>query len=156
MYSIDTNILINIYNVHYPPSVFPALWEHVNDAYKSSFFVSSEMVKVELENGNDELAEWVKQNKDFFTDVDEEIQDIVIDINSKLVPPLVDKDNQKSVADPFVIALAIQKSLTVVSSEKFQVLNPSQKLQKIPNACQTLGVRCITLPELLKETGWKF
>lgn len=62
--------------------------------------------------------------------------------------------NTKSVmsgsADPFVIALAQERGLTVVTAEKSKPTKP-----RIPDVCKALGVPCITLVELFRRESWR-
>lgn len=53
-------------------------------------------------------------------------------------------------ADPFVIALAQARELTVVTSEKSKPSKP-----RIPDVCKVLGVPCITLVEMFRKEGWR-
>jgi hypothetical protein len=62
--------------------------------------------------------------------------------------------NVKSVmsgsADPFVIALAQERKLTVVMAEKSKPTKP-----KIPDVCRALDIPCITLVEMFRREGWR-
>jgi len=55
-------------------------------------------------------------------------------------------------ADPFVIATARVKGLTVVTEEKGGTTNKP----KIPSECQALGVSCVNVLSFLRDQGWSF
>ena len=63
------------------------------------------------------------------------------------------QDGKRSGGDPFVIALAMVKSGTVVTEEK-----PTGNIAKprIPDVCDALGVHCLTLMEYIEAQGWTF
>lgn len=55
-------------------------------------------------------------------------------------------------ADPFVIALAQEHGLTVVTSEN----QGSDDHPKIPRVCSWLTVPCVNGVELFRAEGWTF
>lgn len=58
------------------------------------------------------------------------------------------------IADPWLIAIALKEKVTIVTNEvknvNLNTKNPSKSV-KIPDICQQLGVRCITMNEFFKE-----
>lgn len=68
-------------------------------------------------------------------------------------PQLVNPRRSRSVADPFVIALAQVQGLTVVTAER---ASGSPQKPRIPDVCAGLGVKCIPLLGMFKELGWQF
>ena len=60
---------------------------------------------------------------------------------------------KRSGGDPFVIALAMVKSGTVVTEEK-----PTGNIAKprIPDVCDALGVHCLTPKEYIEAQGRTF
>ena len=65
---------------------------------------------------------------------------------------LVDERTGKSMADPFVIAVARVHSLTVVTGESGGTANRP----KIPNVCEHYGIRCINVVTMLRELNFQF
>jgi len=98
------------------------------------------------------LSDWAKKNKKMFkqlslkTEIDE-----ATDIINKY-PQLINPDNPQKTADPFIIAFAKCRELTVITSESFDLLGKP----KIPLVCRHKGVRCINNLALIKEQGWIF
>jgi hypothetical protein len=57
------------------------------------------------------------------------------------------------VADPFVIGLAIANKSAVVTEE---TLSGNLMKPRIPDVCNSLGVRCTNLAGFLREQAWQF
>ena len=71
----------------------------------------------------------------------------------------VDKDKPIPDADPFVIALAISKNLTVVTMERLKNIHESNKNARpnIPNVCEHFSVPFINkIPDFLRALSWSF
>ena len=66
---------------------------------------------------------------------------------------LVDSERDRSIADPFVIAVARVRACCVVTGEKSSG-NP--KRPKIPNVCDHFKVRYINLLQFMREQKWQF
>lgn len=150
IYSLDTSALLDARVRYYPPDVFPKLWDKFEDIIEGGTIRASELVKKELERKDDEVLKWAK-SMDLFLDVDEEIQ-IEVSKILKQFPRLVAEGGQRSMGDPFVIALAKVKKCTVVTSEDIG----TEKSPRIPYVCQELRVNCISILDLIRKEGWSF
>ncbi len=106
----------------------------------------------ELKRQDDDVFQWAGEQSELFVQLDEEIQLVVQSILRRF-PKLVDTRKSRSGADPFVIALAISNEATVVSNER---RNNSPDRPHIPDVCEAMGIRCITILELIREQGWVF
>lgn len=138
---------------YYPPDVFPSLWERIESLIAEGSIISSEEVYTEIQKKDDGVYHWIKERKsDLLTPISETIQQLVIEILDDH-PRLVDDSKNRSIADPFVIATAIETHCLVVTGER-----PSGNLEKprIPDVCKTLGVRCISFLEMIRRVGVKF
>ena len=115
-----------------------------------NIFVIDEVVR-ELERKDDGIFKWVKAHESMIVAIDEGVQRRLAGIMSKH-GRLVDSRKNRSGCDPWVIALAQERGLTVVTAEK-----PSRSLErpKIPDVCQDLGVPCIEIIDLFRQQGWK-
>lgn len=156
-YCIDTNALIDLWRRKYAPDVFPSLWEEIERLISQGKLVAPREVLRELEKQDDELLKWAKAHKGMFKDLDNDQLAQVRNI-LKEFPRLVDENKETPDADPFVIALAMSKGWTVVTSEQPANLtvNPTAR-PKIPNACEHFSVRCIyELLEFFREQKWEF
>jgi Domain of unknown function (DUF4411) len=153
IYCIDTSALIDGWRDFYPPDVFPALWQDIEELIEAGVLISCEEVKTELAIG-DSLDDWASNRPNMFLPLDADTQLALASILShpehrKLVKPQATKTD----ADPFVIATAQVKNCTVVSNEKLRS-SPSPTKNWIPNVCRDLGIRHLSFLELIRERGW--
>jgi len=148
---MDTSALVDAWARHYPPDVFPAIWKLMESAATGSVLFAIDEVARELERKDDDLFKWVKSHSGMLIPIDVPIQSRVAQIMGKY-GRLVDTRKNRSGCDPWVIALAQERGLTVVTAEK-----PSGSLAKpkIPDVCQDLGVPCVDLIGLFRQQGWK-
>ena len=145
-YIFDSSIFITLQR-RYPPDVYESLWEIIDKLIKEGIVVSSEEVFDEIKIGNDVLVEWAKKNKYAFIQSDEKIQNTVKQIlknNEKLVLG----SKKTNGADPFVVALAIINSCKVVTEE---TKNGEDNPPKIPNVCNSYGVKYLSFVDFLRE-----
>jgi hypothetical protein len=147
---MDTSGLMDGWSRYYPPDLFPCVWERIESIIHSGVLIASEEVYHELQKKEGELGAWVHQRRQMFVPMDEAIQAAVSDIMLTHAA-LVNVNTGGSAADPWVIALAQVRGLTVVSGE---IRKPSKV--KIPDVCDAKGVRHITLVEMIRELGWRF
>ncbi len=156
IYCIDTSVLISINN-NYPQDIFGKLWDNIENAIQNGMIVSTKEVYNELIEYDDDLSKWAKTKKELFIELDESQQLIVKDILSKF-PTLVDANKPKTDADPFIIALAKNRNLTVLTIEKSSNFNSNPNARpKIPDVCEHYGIGFINnLPGFFRKMGWKF
>jgi hypothetical protein len=151
-YSIDTSSLIWAWRFAYPRDRFPSVWMQIENLIRSGDLKTSPMVLAELRRQDDDLHAWAAAKTELFVDLDDEQQQEVRAImaaHAGILQPSEDRVN----ADPFVIALARCRGLTVVSEER-RSGNPNTP--KIPNVCTARGVRCVNLLGLMADLGWTF
>jgi hypothetical protein len=151
-YSIDTSAILDGQIRYYPPDVFPLLWDNIDQLIENGELRASEEVFRELERKDDQARSWAKGRPQMFVPIDDEIQKVVTQIQ-QTHPSFVDIRRSRSIADPWVIALAFINNSCVITAEK-----PSNNIQKpsIPDVCSVLGIRCINLLDLIREQQWKF
>jgi Domain of unknown function (DUF4411) len=119
-------------------------------ANKGEIVIVDEVVR-EVDRKDDGLSEWLKAHQPMVVPIDDSLQLHVVEIMHKY-PRLVDSRKNRSGCDPWVIALAMHRGLTVVTAEK-----PSRTLlkPKIPDVCQDLSIPCIEIIDLFRRQGWK-
>lgn len=152
LYSVDTSSLIDGIKRYYRPENFPKLWGYVDELIEAGRFFVSDFVAEEVKVKDDDVAEWLVARPNGF--VIESDADVLA--RSKEVlrthPKLVKAMQNRTRADPFVIALAQKRAAVVVTGE-----GPgSANRPKIPDVCTDLGVECISLPEVVTREGWTF
>ncbi len=149
-YSIDTSAFLDAWVRYYPPDVFPGIWEQMHNAATSTIINISDEVVNELEKKDDGAHAWVKSHGSIIVALDSEVEKHVQEIMGRY-PRLVDSKKGRSVGDPFVIAVARVKSLTVITGE-----NPTGVIAKpkIPDVCENLGIRWIKILDFFREQKW--
>jgi hypothetical protein len=151
-YSIDTSAILDGWRRYYPRDVFPGMWDAIADLVDDGGLRATEEVLVELERKDDEVHGWALKRQHLFVSIDEHIQVIV----TKLLADhekLLDTRAGRSAADPFVIALAQLQGCAVVTGER---ATHSLDRPNIPDVCAALGVRCMSLLDMVREQGWRF
>ncbi len=153
-YSIDTSVIIEGWTRDFPPDIFPHVWTKMEELIDNGVVLASEEVLVELEKKHDKAYEWACKRKHIFipTNGDGKIQEAVRSIlqNHR---KLVDTRKNRSGADPFVIALAMVKHLSVITAEN---LSGSLERPKIPDVCEALSIPYLNMVDLFREQGWQF
>ena len=107
----------------------------------------------ELERKDDDVFASAKAREDrLFVPINDDIQPVVAKILENY-EKLVDTRNNRSAADPFVIALAQLNRCSVVTGER---ATNSQDRPNIPDVCSALGIRCASLLQMIRAEGWTF
>ena len=166
VYCVDSSALIYL-RIHYRRSTFPGVWQDLAQLVRAQRLIAPQQVWAEIKK-DDVLPEWVREdhNRRMFVRLKTEGLRIAKEITNGF-PGLVDPDRETPDADPFVIALAIEKSheqQELFHSQKHVVItteraNPQGK-PRIPDACQRLEVECMfterALADLFEREGWHY
>lgn len=163
-YLLDTNIYIASYDRYYRNEYFPTYWKKFS-LILNEHVVIPNIVKNEITK-SDWFLKWLKDNfQDAFInhkDYSQQWQTILEFVQSSgLYKDSALTDQTKgwandSVADPWLVALAKEKELIVVTEE---VREPKlgkgslMKSAKVPDICDRQGVRCINRNEFFGEIG---
>jgi len=151
LYCIDTSTLVESWWRLYPPDSFPTFWEYFDEAIANGYFIAPMIVLEELKAQDDEIYEWARGHNGLFVPLNADLQITQAEIVNQF-PRLTMPVKRRSLADPWVIALAIQRQCPVVSME-----NPgSDSRPRIPDVCRHLGVGHIYVVDLIRAMGWKF
>lgn len=157
IYCLDTNVLIQAWQKYYSPKYCPDYWSVLNELGIQGKIFLSQMVFEEITRTDDGLSKWLKKSKIPIRKVDELVTKCLLDIYSKnpLHKYLVDNIKGRSLADPWVIAHAINEGATVVTKEEKVTAVNSTKI-KIPNVCDNMGVNWINDFQFIEEMGIVF
>ena len=149
-YSIDSSGILDLFR-YYPPDVFPTIWTQIDGAVSTQAILAVDEVYRELEKKDDVAFQWLKARRAIVIDLDTDIQKAVAALLA-VHPRLVDTRKNRSSGDPFVIALAQIRGLSVVTGEK-----PSGVLAKpnIPDVCTALKIPCLNVLSMFRKEGWK-
>jgi Domain of unknown function (DUF4411) len=152
MLVFDTSAYINSWRDHYEPATFPSVWELIAAAINDGRIISPREVFNELVKKDDEVAAWAKEREGLFIEPSAEVQLLAGQIYAQLPNPGI-----RDAADPFVIAEAQIRAMTVVTYEGRNYGGPTKNWDKrMPGICQQLGVACCTVPQALKTLGASF
>ena len=150
-YIVDTSSLINL-RQYYPADMFPNVWDKLSQLAQYGILASSSEVYRELSAQEDDVVfTWAKQQKHIFLPPIAAIQQNVTEI-LRTHGNLLDVKRQKSGADPFVLATAMNYNCTVVSEERLAELN--SRVTRLPNVCNAYNIPCIPLLEMLRNQGF--
>jgi hypothetical protein len=153
-YSIDTSALVDGRRRYYPPTVFPGLWEDIEELIAAGGLFAPEEVLGDLEKQDDEVHAWARTQAGLFVPLDGPLQIATGDVLAAY-PQWIPVDRSRNVADAFVVGLARVRRCAVVSGEKWSN-SPYPDRIKIPNVCDGLGVRHWSFLEMLQDLTWSY
>ena len=157
-YLLDSNTYIQAKNFYYGMDICPAYWDWLDQQFQLGTVASVDMIAKELKDGNDELAQWVKDRPEhFINNDDDETQSVFTEIVQAVVAGdynPANRDNFLAKADPWIIAKAKTIGATVVTNESLAVQNT--KKVKVPNICHQFDVPCLNTFQFLRELEARF
>ncbi|SUB74400.1 DUF4411 family protein [Peptoniphilus indolicus] len=155
---LDTNIFITAYKHTYPMDVFPSFWDKLitNGGNK---IILLDKIYDELLVGDDGLIDWIKENKNNFTNITSSDADIISNytqIADKIENESKYEDTAKyeyyNVADSWICAAALAKKYIIVTNE---IGSNTKKRIKIPDVCEAFGIEYITPIDFIRRIGMK-
>jgi hypothetical protein len=150
MFVFDTSAYINGWRYHYPPATFGRVWNLIEQGLRDGRILSPRAVFTELSEMDDDLYAWSRDFAGAFVDPSPAVQ-----TEAGAIQALLPKPGVRDVADPWVIAEAKARNLTVVTYEgvTFGGVPTIKANTKMPGICQNLGVGCVILPAALGALG---
>lgn len=149
-YCVDTSSLIAGWNEHYPIRNAPGFWSSLEGAIEEGKIFSPIEVRHELERRDGELLDWLKVRRELFVDLEKDVQ-LEARAILKQLPWLTKGIPGRTVADPFVVALAKARNFTVVTEE-----GPGgERKPQIPYVCKQLEVPYMNLLGLIQTEDWR-
>lgn len=142
----DTSALIEPWVRHYPPDLFPRLWEALEGLATSGAIGAPVDVRIELERQSDDLCRWAKGLNGFFSEADRAVMECYSDIVNRY-PGFMKVNSTKSGADPFVVATAVVHGVPVVT---YETRAKQGAAPKIPNVCDAMDIKCASLVDVLR------
>jgi hypothetical protein len=154
---IDASSIIHAWD-NYPPTIFPRLWEWIQDQLRSGDLKISKPAMDEVHNVAPDCAVWLSAAPATVCPVtNTELQRAnslksTLGIqNDNYHPKGVDEN------DLLIIACADCKGAELVSNEAKQATLPvDMKHYKIPAVCSLGGVSCISVLDYMKSAGRSF
>ncbi len=156
-YCLDANVLIQAWQKYYNPKFCPDYWEVLIELGKQDRIFIPELVFEEITRTEDDLSKWLKSSKIPIEIISEPVTKCLQEMYfaNPVHKNLVDNTKARSLADPWVIAHAINENAIVVTKEE-KVTALSSKRIKIPNVCDNMGIRWINDFQFIDEIGVKF
>lgn len=162
VFLIDTNSFIEPKNRYYAFDLAPGFWSQFTKHIESRDIAVLDMVRDEIEKGEDALSNWIKS-----IDIPEIVNHkdgAIISKYSEIINNIAQNPcykqsalqewSRESVADPWLIAAAAAKGYTLITMERPVVtLNPNNpsKYAKIPDVANTFKVKTGDLFYMMRE-----
>lgn len=155
-YCLDANVLIQGWQKYYSPKLCPSYWDLLNQLGEAGRIFIPRMVVNEIEKTEDDLKAWVDSCRIPIAEIDGPVTSALQQVYAanEIHKFLVDSTKQRSMADPWVIAHAINENACVVTKEE-KVTSSLNKI-RIPNVCENMGIRCIHDFQFAEEIGMRF
>lgn len=156
VYLLDSNIFITAKN-SLPTDIYLSFWRTIAGLAHSGHFKSVKKVETELRKGKDELVTWIDTDlpQDFFIQEDINTLTALAKVsawaNQSTTYSPAAKTEFATVADSWIVAEALSRSLTVVTFETSDI-NCKRRV-KIPDACNAVGVNFCTLNDAFRALG---
>ncbi|MBI3814202.1 MAG: DUF4411 family protein [Nitrospinae bacterium] len=157
IFCFDTSVFTSLNRIH---NIIPIqdFWKMLEKLFKSDKIISHKYVFDEIKPG-DFIGKWIQDKEQYFIGVtDKQFQNV-----EKILqrfPDFIDSEKEKNQADPWVIALAMEKSeenlfgkntvVYVVSQEKIS------STKKIPAVCKAFNIDHLNLEAFLKDNRMRF
>lgn len=106
------------------------------------------------------MGQWIKDKKKYFFNISEKQIEFVIQILEKF-PSSIDYEKERDEADPWIIALAKEKSekATLFGQNILVYVVSQEKLtssKKIPAICKHFKILHMNLEQFFNDVEWKF
>ena len=159
---MDSNSFITPYRLYYAPDLTPNFWKKLSSCTKSGRLVLLDMVKDEVSKGQDDLANWLKEQSGFVfcNHKSEEIVNKYQQILQYIQTCGLYKEQalhawaQGDVADPWLIAAASVNNYTIITLEVSSgnlIKNTPNKNAKIPDVARNFGVKTNNLYYMMRQ-----
>jgi hypothetical protein len=160
-YLVDANVLMEAKRRYYRFDLCPGFWACLAWQHKQGSIGSIDRVRVEIEEGKDDLAHWAKRTcpKTFFSaTTDAKVAaaygKIIAWVQSQVRYSPAAKAEFAQVADGWLIAYSNVHNLIVVTHEA--PAPESRKEVKIPDVCNQFSVPYVDTFDMLEALGTEF
>ena len=150
-------MLIQAWQNYYSPDLCPDYWKILNQLGSQDIIFIPHIVSDEITRTHDDLAAWLKSSNIPVYKNDGQVTQCLKNIYTANPDHkfLVSENKKHSLADPWVIAHAMNQNATVVTKEiKDAVIKPVNI--KIPHVCDNMGIRWIDDFQMVKELKMQF
>lgn len=163
---IDSNAFVTPYRQYYAFDLVPSYWEEISKCANSGRLVLLDMVKAEMDKGEDDLANWISRQAGFVicNHISPEMIDMYQEVLQYIQMCGLYKEQalrtwaNGDVADPWLIAAAAVNDYTIITAEVpsggLSVKNPNRHA-KIPDVAKRFRVRANNLYYMMRRLGIK-
>jgi len=157
IFCIDTNVFVLFYRF-YPRTIAPDLWDNLETLFSEGRIISHKIVFDEICHdlkNPDEIAKWIIPKESYFEPINQR-QTILLPEILRFSPNLIDYNREREQADPWLIAMMIEKNELNDNCSYIMVSNESKNSpKKVPAACKNFNIECIDLIEFFEINNWK-
>lgn len=155
-YILDSNVFIVAWNNYYSPDFCEGYFTSIERLGEEGRLAIPQKVYEEIKRQSDALYEWIHKSQIPVCPITEGVQKSLRKLYQKDPKHrrLADTSKNRSMADPWVIAHAMEEDAVVVTKEE-EIVTPGSTKVKIPNVCRAMGVRCIHDFEFIREVNIK-
>lgn len=162
---IDSSSFMTPYKFYYAFDLVPAYWNELSKHVEAGGIVLLDLIKKEIEQGQDQLTDWIHENETKFISCNHISEEIILKYQ-KILQYIQecgyynDKAlyiwSQAEVADPWLIAASAVNHYTIITNEvSAGTLNkktPSRN-PKIPDVAKAFGVKTESLFYMMRKLG---
>lgn len=164
IFLLDSNSFVAPYRQYYSFDIVPTYWEMLLKMTESNRLVLLDMVKAEINQGKDELSDWINKSEGFI--LCNHVTPLIISKYQEVLQYVQTCGLYKEqalqtwapsqIADPWLIAAAAVNNYTIitfeVSSGGLSVKTPN-KNAKIPDVAKAFGVKTQNLFYMMRALG---
>lgn len=164
IFLVDSNSFMTPYRLYYAFDLVPAYWNALVEHIKSGRIVVLDMVKLEIDKGEDDLSKWLSEadGLSVILHVNEQTINKYQQVLQHVASSGFYKESaieiwaQGSVADPWLIASAAANGYTLVTEENATsglTTKNKQRAAKIPDVAKKFNVTTINIYEMMRRLG---
>lgn len=156
-YCLDANVLIQAWQKYYSPKFCPDYWNILDELGSQGKILIPKMVQEEITRTDDDLSKWLKKSHIPVLEINENVTNFlkIVFTSHPSHKNLVDNTKNRSLADPWLIAHAINENAIIVTKEEKVTASNSLKI-KIPNVCDNMGITWINDFQLIERLNIYF
>jgi len=156
-YCLDANVLIQAWQKYYSPKYCSEYWSVLDALGLQNKIYIPEIVYDEIIKTEDDLSSWLKKSNIPKLSITESVTKCLKDMynTNPIHKFLADNTRYRSLADPWVIAHAMDTKSTVVTKEEKITASNTNKI-KIPNVCDNMGIPWMNDFQLIEKLQIKF
>jgi len=157
LYLLDANTLINPHDTYYGMDCVPEFWSWMEFQARKNIYRIPPMIYQEIQPKSEEFRQWLYRNKRILILKEDENYALIRNVISEgYGNKITDVQLKRIGADPFLIASALEDSQgrCVVTNEVSKLTAKGAK-RKIPDICDQLNVKWISMVDFIKVHGFK-